>query len=167
MAEKSKTKQTTAKTKQKNKRTAAKAERAQNAQSVQAAEPVDAQSAAAASADFMRENVIPLSLVAAGVGMLAVKNVNGGDNAVMNAAGRGKEGVSAAAASVTKHGRTISGKARNGVQRVGSGARRSVDGTRQMVATHPVASGIAAAALGAGLAIALPKLLNRSNSGKA
>lgn len=155
------------KSKQKNKRTTAKAETAQDAQSVHAAEPAEPMTATAASAEFMKDNVIPLTLVATGVGMLAVKNVNGGDNAVMNAAGRGKDGVSAAATKVTKHGRVIGGKARNGVQRVGSGARRSVAGTQQAITTHPVASGIAAAALGAGLAIALPKLLNRGSGEKA
>lgn len=169
MAEKTKTNKTktsTAKTKRKTKRQTAKAASAQTAQSVRSAEPTAHASPVAASAEFVKDNAVPLTLVATGVGLLAAKTVNGGDNAVKNAAGRGREGVTSAAAQVTKHGRVIGGKARDGVQRVGQGARRSVAGTQRIVATHPVASGIAAAALGAGLAFALPKLLNRNTQDK-
>ena len=109
------------------------------------------------TAEFVSKNAIPLGVVAAGIGILAARNLNGGDNAVTKAATRGRKRLAA----MTESGR---GKARKSatklLKQAGKGATRS----KEMVATHPVAAGVAAAAVGAGLAVAVPKLMNRGRS---
>lgn len=116
-----------------------------------------AQGAVATSADFVSRNAVPLGMVAAGLGILAARNINGGDNAVTKAAARGRKRLALAAES----GR---GKAKKGAGSLRKRAGKGVVRSKQTVASHPVAAGVAAAAVGAGLAVAVPKLINRGRS---
>lgn len=120
--------------------------------------------AASAPIDFVKSNAVPISLVATGVGLLAAKTVNGGDNAVMNAAGRGRARAAAGVETVKGRAADIRERSRKGVKKARDGVRTSAAGSRQLVATHPVATGLAAAALGASLAFALPKLINNGRN---
>jgi ElaB/YqjD/DUF883 family membrane-anchored ribosome-binding protein len=111
------------------------------------------------SGAFLRDNAVPLGLVAVGAGMLAVRTVNGGDNRVAHAVDRARTKASETAASVkddtVERAQTVGAKVREGGSvarhRVGDGIAQSGD----LVRTHPVASGMVAAALGAGIAAAV------------
>lgn len=109
------------------------------------------------AAEFVSKNAIPLGMVAAGVGIIAARNLNGGDNPVANAAARGRKRLAAMAETGRGTARKKAAKLR---KQAGKGAVRS----KETVATHPVAAGVAAAAVGAGLAVAVPKLMNRGRS---
>lgn len=111
------------------------------------------------SGDFLRGNAVPIALVAAGVGMLAMRTVNGGDNraahAVEQARGKAVETATTVREGAGTRARQVGEKMRNG-----SGAvRRNVDNgvaqSQEVVRTHPVATGLAAAAIGAGVAAAV------------
>lgn len=108
-------------------------------------------------AEFVSRNAVPLGLVAAGIGILAARNISGGENAVTKAAERGRRRL----AGLAEAG---SGKARKGAVKLGKGAEKGVARTKRTVAEHPVAAGVAAAAVGAGLAVAVPKMINRGRS---
>lgn len=118
---------------------------------------VTARSAGVSTAEFVSKNAVPLGMVAAGIGILAARNINGGDNAVTQAATRGRKRLAAAA----EQG---SGKARKNAAKLRKRAGKGVARSKQTVAAHPVAAGVAAAAIGAGLAVAVPKLMNRDLS---
>lgn len=124
-----------------------------------AAETVEmtADTAGTTAAEFVSKNAIPLGMVAAGIGIIAARNLNGGDNAVANAAARGRKRLTAMAATGRGKARKNAAKLR---KRAGKGAIRS----KETVASHPVAAGVAAAAVGAGLAVAVPKLIDRGRS---
>ncbi len=150
------------KTKTEKKKTKAKAaDNGMSKGSTKAAEMANgveaARSAAATSADFVSRNVIPLGMVAAGLGILAARNINDGDNAVTTEAARCRKRLALAA----KQGR---GKAAKGAGKLRKRAGDGVVRSKQTVSDHPVAAGVAAAAVGAGLAVAVPKLMNRGRS---
>ncbi|RVU36568.1 hypothetical protein EOI86_15380 [Hwanghaeella grinnelliae] len=109
------------------------------------------------AAEFVSKNAVPLGMVAAGIGILAARNLNGGDNAVTKAATRGRKRLAA----MTETGR---GKARKSATKLRKKAEKGAVRSKETVATHPVAAGVAAAAVGAGLAVAVPKLMNRDRS---
>ncbi|WP_425407450.1 hypothetical protein [Hwanghaeella sp.] len=118
---------------------------------------VTVEAAQTTPAEFISKNAIPLGMVAAGIGILAARNINGGDNAVTNAAARGRKKLAAAA-------ETGRGKARKSASKLRGRAGNGLSKSKQTVAAHPVAAGVAAAAVGAGLAVAVPKLINRGRS---
>lgn len=116
-----------------------------------------ADSVGTTAAEFVSKNAIPLGMVAAGVGIIAARNLNGGENTVANAAVRGRKRLAALAETGRGTARKKAAKLR---KQAGKGAVRS----KETVASHPVAAGVAAAAVGAGLAVAVPKLMNRDRS---
>lgn len=111
------------------------------------------------SGAFLRDNAIPLGLVAAGAGMLAMRTVNGGDNRAAHAVDAAK-GKAAETAATVKDGtaeraRQAGQKAREGGGAVRQGVGNGVARSRATVETHPVATGLVAAAIGAGVAAAV------------
>jgi len=116
-----------------------------------------ANTAGTTAAEFVSKNAIPLGMVAAGIGIISARNLNGGDNAVANATARGRKRLTAMA-------ETGRGKARKNAAKLRKRAGKGAFRCKETVATHPVAAGVAAAAVGAGLAVAVPKLMDRGRS---
>lgn len=114
-----------------------------------------------AARDFLASNTVPIALVATGVGLMAAKNINGGDNAVTRSAASGKAKVADIAAAAGKKGKSVSRKARDGSGALRNGAGAGLVKAQDTVRTHPVAAGLTAFAIGAGLAMAVPKLAER------
>ncbi|MBP5857051.1 hypothetical protein KAJ83_08525 [Marivibrio halodurans] len=111
------------------------------------------------SGDFLRGNAVPIALVAAGVGMLAMRTVNGGDNraahAVEQARGKAVETATTVREGAGIRARQVGEKVRNGSGAVRRNVGNGVAQSQEVVRTHPVATGLAAAAIGAGVAAAV------------
>lgn len=127
--------------------------------------PSSPQSAPAATGgsarEFLASNSIPIALVATGVGLLAARNINGGDNAATRVAANGKTKVAEIAATAGKKGKSLSQKAQNNGNSLKRNASVSLAKAQDTVRSNPVATGLTAFAIGAGLAVALPKLVER------
>ncbi len=108
------------------------------------------------STSFISSNAVPLALIGAGATILAMRTVNGGDNRVAHSVEtvreRAAEGARHASERV-RHGREIAG------EKVGDGVRKS----SEVVRSNPVATGVAAMAIGAGIAAAAPYVASRRN----
>ena len=112
-----------------------------------------------AARNFLASNSIPIALVATGVGLLAAKNFNGGENAVTRTAANGKAKMADAAATAGKKGKSISQKVKKNGGALQQNASAGLAKARDTVRANPVATGLTAFAIGAGLAVAIPKLV--------
>lgn len=122
-----------------------------NATSVEAKDHLES-AARHPAADFLKENAVPLALVAVSTGYIAANSINGGDNKVMNAGRDLAEKAGKSIAKAQKNLRTASGKA-------GEKAKAGAGDLETLVSKHPIATGLAALAFGAGVAaVALPKI---------
>ncbi|WP_308910388.1 hypothetical protein [Pseudokordiimonas caeni] len=94
-----------------------------------------------ATTDFIKDNAVPLTMVAVGAGLLAARTIANGDNAVNHAADQATDGLTRAghrAEEVSREAARI--------------ARDRADALTDTIREHPVMSGIAALAIGAGVA---------------
>ncbi len=114
-----------------------------------------------AAREFLASNSVPIALVATGVGLMAARNINGGDNAATRAAANGKARVADIAAAAGKKGKSVSQKARKNGGALRKSAGNGLARAQDTVRANPVATGLTAFAIGAGLAVALPKLAER------
>ncbi|MEX2643026.1 MAG: hypothetical protein WD270_06210 [Acetobacterales bacterium] len=138
----------------------------------QAAElPSKQQSDDGGGAEFLARTAVPVALVATGLGILATKSINGGDNKLSRAAERGQARATAAAVEWGERGRELSQELKEEIveelRRSGQLVRRNLDSgvsrSQEMVRENPLATGLAALAIGAGLAaLVLPSLTKKA-----
>ena len=118
--------------------------------------------------EFITDNAAPLALIAAGAGLLAMRTVNGGDNrathTVETVRTRARDAAAQAAHRAEAGAETAGQTVRHGAERVREGVGEGVVRSRETVREHPMATGLAAAAVGAGAVALMPRLVGRGQS---